>query len=42
VPSIGVTTRVDWLPTPLQASFLDLFRKRIVGFLQPEEQKKAG
>ena len=44
VPSIGVTTRTNWLPTPLQANFLELFRKRIVGFLEPPgmDRKKAG
>ena len=44
VPSLGVTTRANWLPTPLQANFLDLFRKRIVGFLESAgaEQRRAG
>ena len=42
VPSLGVTTRTNWLPTPLQESFLELFRKRIVGELPPQEQKMAG
>lgn len=42
VPSLGVTTRINWLPTPLQESFLELFRQRIVEELQPEERKRAG
>lgn len=33
VPSIGLTMRENWLPTQLQASFIDLIQKRIVGSL---------
>jgi DNA-binding transcriptional LysR family regulator len=35
VPSIGLTTRSNWLPTQLQTNFMDLIRKRIVGSLLP-------
>jgi hypothetical protein len=35
VPSIGLTTRVNWLPTQLQANFMALIKKRIVGSLLP-------
>lgn len=32
-PWVGLTTRVDWLPTKLQASFVRLVQERIVDFL---------
>jgi DNA-binding transcriptional LysR family regulator len=35
VPSIGLTMRTNWLPTQLQANFIDLIQKRIVGSLAP-------
>ena len=35
IPSIGVTTRKNWLPTQLQASFLRLIRKRMTASLTP-------
>lgn len=35
VPSFGLTTRRDWLPTQLQGNFIDLIQKRIVGALTP-------
>jgi DNA-binding transcriptional LysR family regulator len=35
VPSIGLTTRSNWLPTQLQTNFMDLIRKRIMGSLLP-------
>ena len=33
VPEIGLTMREDWLPTQVQASFLQLIQRRIVGSL---------
>lgn len=33
-PSIGLTMRMNWLPTQLQANFLDLYQKRVVGSLR--------
>ncbi len=33
VPEIGLTMRENWLPTQIQASFLELIQKRIVGSL---------
>ena len=33
VPSIGLTTRENWLPTQLQANFIDLIHSQIVGSL---------
>lgn len=38
VPSIGLTVRENWLPTQLQADFIDLVQKRIVGSLLPTQQ----
>jgi hypothetical protein len=35
VPCFGLTMRNDWLPTQLQANFIDLIQKRIVGALTP-------
>jgi LysR family transcriptional regulator, regulator for genes of the gallate degradation pathway len=35
IPSIGVTTRNNWLPTQLQANFLHLIRKRMTASLMP-------
>lgn len=35
VPSIGLTTRENWLPTQLQANFIALIHNRIVGSLMP-------
>ncbi len=34
-PCIGLTMRENWLPTQLQASFIELVQKRIVGSLMP-------
>lgn len=31
VPSIGLTTRANWLPTQLQQKFIELIRKRTIG-----------
>jgi LysR family transcriptional regulator of gallate degradation len=33
VPTIGLTTRENWLPTQLQANFIDLIHSQIVGSL---------
>jgi len=33
VPAVGLTMRQNWLPTPLQQSFLTLIQKKIVGSL---------
>jgi DNA-binding transcriptional LysR family regulator len=35
VPSIGLTMRENWLPTQLQADFIDLMQRRIEGSLMP-------
>jgi DNA-binding transcriptional LysR family regulator len=35
IPSIGVTMRDNWLPTQLQANFLNLIRKRMTPSLMP-------
>jgi DNA-binding transcriptional LysR family regulator len=35
VPSIGLTMRQNWLPTPLQTSVIDMIKQRIVGSLGP-------
>jgi LysR family transcriptional regulator of gallate degradation len=35
VPSIGLTMRENWLPTPLQTNVIDMIKKRIVGSLMP-------
>jgi len=35
VPSFGLTMREDWLPTQLQANFVELIQSRIVGALMP-------
>jgi LysR family transcriptional regulator of gallate degradation len=43
IPSIGVTTRNNWLPTQLQANFLHLIRKRMTASLMPiKELLRAG
>jgi LysR family transcriptional regulator of gallate degradation len=43
IPSIGVTTRVDWLPTQLQVNFLRLIRKQMTTSLTPvKELRRAG
>ena len=42
VPWIGLTVRDNWLPTQLQANFIDLIHKRIVGSLMPTQQLKQG
>ncbi|HUO22339.1 MAG TPA: LysR family transcriptional regulator [Caulobacteraceae bacterium] len=34
-PSVGLIMRENWLPTPLQAKFLELFRQRVHGALEP-------
>jgi hypothetical protein len=39
---VGVTTRVDWLPTDLQASFVELVEKRILISLNAIEQRQRG
>jgi LysR family transcriptional regulator of gallate degradation len=41
VPSIGLTVRDNWLPTQLQANFIDLIHKRIVGSLMPTQQLRG-
>jgi LysR family transcriptional regulator, regulator for genes of the gallate degradation pathway len=38
VPSIGVTTRTDWLPTQLQVNFLRLIRKEMTTSLTPVKE----
>ena len=38
IPSIGVTTRVDWLPTQLQVNFLRLIRKQMTTSLTPVKE----
>ena len=40
VPSFGLTMREGWLPTKMQADFIDLINKRIVGSLMPEKVLK--
>lgn len=40
-PSIGLTMRVNWLPTQLQSNFLDLFQKRIAGSMGIKKQLDA-
>jgi DNA-binding transcriptional LysR family regulator len=42
VPSIGLTMRENWLPTQLQADFIDLIQKRIVGSLMPTKTLQRG
>lgn len=39
-PSIGLTTRENWLPTQLQKSLIDLVQTRIVGSLTPKQKLK--
>jgi LysR family transcriptional regulator, regulator for genes of the gallate degradation pathway len=42
-PRVGLTTRANWLPTDLQANFVRLVEKRIVGSLiTTREPKSAG
>ena len=36
-PSVGITMRENWLPTQLQANFLELIQKRVVGALSLPE-----
>jgi DNA-binding transcriptional LysR family regulator len=38
VPSLGLTMRENWLPTRLQASFVELIEERIVGTLNWDKQ----
>jgi LysR family transcriptional regulator, regulator for genes of the gallate degradation pathway len=38
IPSIGVTTRADWLPTQLQLNFLRLIRKQMTASLSPVKE----
>jgi LysR family transcriptional regulator, regulator for genes of the gallate degradation pathway len=38
IPSIGVTTRADWLPTQLQVNFLRLIRKQVTATLTPVKE----
>lgn len=40
VPAIGLTMRENWLPTQIQASFLELIQKRIVGSLVVDKELK--
>lgn len=40
IPSFGLTTRENWLPTRRQASFIQLIQKRIVRSLMPTQQSK--
>ena len=35
VPCFGLTMRENWLPTQLQASFVNLIQSRVVGSLTP-------
>ena len=35
VPSIGLTMRENWLPTQLQANFIELIQRRVEGSLLP-------
>jgi LysR family transcriptional regulator of gallate degradation len=42
VPWIGLTTRENWLPTQLQANFIDLIHRQIVGSLMPTQVLKRG
>lgn len=44
VPNFGLTVRHDWLPTQLQASFIELMQTRIVDALKPVSllQRHAG
>ena len=43
VPWIGLTTRENWLPTQLQANFIDLIHRQVVGSLTPTKiLKRAG
>jgi hypothetical protein len=42
IPSIGITTRVGWLSTQLQANFLHLIRERTPATLMPiKELRRA-
>ena len=40
VPWIGLTTRENWLPTKLQANFIELIHRQIVGSLMPAKVLK--
>jgi LysR family transcriptional regulator, regulator for genes of the gallate degradation pathway len=40
VPAIGLTMRENWLPTQIQASFLELIQRRIVGSLIVDKEIK--
>jgi LysR family transcriptional regulator, regulator for genes of the gallate degradation pathway len=40
VPSFGLTTRENWLPTQRQASFIQMIRKRIVLSLLPSRESQ--
>ena len=40
VPCIGLTTRENWLPTQLQANFIDLIHRQVVGSLTPTKVLK--
>lgn len=42
VPSFGLTMRENWLPTQLQANFVDLIQSRIVGALTPTTALQRG
>lgn len=40
VPSFGLTTRENWLPTQNQASFIQLIQERIVRSLKPSQEPR--
>jgi DNA-binding transcriptional LysR family regulator len=42
VPSIGLMTRKDWLPTQLQSSFIELIHRQIVDSFAPTKTLKRG
>ena len=42
VPYIGLMTRENWLPTQLQANFMELIHRQIVGSLKPETSLGRG
>ena len=42
VPCFGLTMRENWLPTQLQANFIDLIQNRFVGALMPATNLPRG
>jgi len=40
VPAIGVTTRTDWMPTPVQSDFIEIIRAHVSA--PPEPMRRAG